>query len=281
MKVIDSIEAFRALRESWTREGKRVSFVPTMGYLHEGHLSLVDIAQNDADCVVVSIFVNPAQFNNPGDLDSYPRETDRDLKLLEDRGVVAVFLPTPEMMYGEGHQTWVTVDDLTEHYEGSGRPGHFRGVTTVVTLLFNIIQPHSAVFGEKDFQQLRVVERMTADLKLPIDILRGPLFREEDGLAMSSRNVRLDKEAKDKALLINQSLFEARQAFQNGERSSEKLTGILRENFKNLDNTTVDYITVVREDTLEAVETAPDKGGRMLTTVEVHGVRLLDNLALE
>ena len=175
--VLDTIDKARSEVQTLKRRGCRIGFVPTMGYLHEGHLSLVEIAKQHADVVLASIFVNPTQFNNPVDLEKYPRDIPRDLQLLGKVGTHGVFMPTPELMYSGVHESWVELSRLTADWEGAHRPGHFRGVTTVVSMLFNVVQPDVAVFGEKDFQQLRVIERMVDDLKFPLRIVRGALVR--------------------------------------------------------------------------------------------------------
>jgi pantoate--beta-alanine ligase len=192
MEVLDTPAAMREWSRARHRDGRRVGFVPTMGALHAGHLSLVDIAARHADDVVVSIFVNPLQFDRPSDFDAYPRPIDEDVERCREAGVAAVYAPTARTMYPEGFETHVEPGGLAAVMEGAARPGHFRGVTTVVTKLFGAVRPDVAVFGEKDFQQLAIIRRMTTDLDLGVEIIGAPIVREPDGLAMSSRNVRLD-----------------------------------------------------------------------------------------
>ena len=276
MFIAESIANLR--KEVWALKPARIAFVPTMGYLHEGHVSLVHLARKFADKVVVSIFVNPSQFNKSEDLEKYPRDLPRDLALLRAAETDGVFIPTPEMIYGAGYQSWVNLTELTKPLEGTFRPGHFQGVTTVVSILFNIVQPDFAVFGEKDFQQLRVIERMVEDLKFPIQIVRGPLIRDPDGLAMSSRNVRLGPEARGRALGISRGLRKAQAAFKKGEAKSSVLESIAQ-NELNDPAIKIEYITVADEATLSAVEIVSGPA-RILVALEVGGVRLIDNSAI-
>lgn len=278
IQQLDSIESARVFVAAAKAKAQRIGFVPTMGYLHAGHTSLVSLAKAQADVVVASIFVNPAQFNNPEDLKRYPRNVPGDLGLLAEAGVKAVYLPTPELMYQPGYQTWVEVSNVQKPWEGECRPGHFRGVATVVAMLFNIIQPNVAVFGEKDFQQLRLIEQMVLDLKFPIKIVRGPTLREADGLAMSSRNVRLGPDARVRALCLSRALFAARKAFQQGEKKAENLKSVA---LRELDHPEVklEYLALVEPENLKSVELANSKC-RVLIAAEIGGVRLIDNLGL-
>jgi pantoate--beta-alanine ligase len=276
--VADTIESIRRFVAEARASHRRIGFVPTMGYLHEGHLSLVRRAAAESDIVVASIFVNPTQFNNPEDLKKYPRDIPRDLQLLESVGTAAVFLPTPEMIYGPGFQTWVNLNELPLPFEGAHRPGHFQGVATIVSILFNLVEADCAVFGEKDFQQLRIIERMVADLKFRVRIIRGELVRDPDGLAMSSRNVRLTPESRAVALGISRGLRGAVDLFGAGERRAKvlrervaaELSGPLAE---------VDYISVADEATLLEVESVTTPA-RLLVAATIGGVRLIDNMAL-
>ncbi|MBN8549641.1 MAG: pantoate--beta-alanine ligase [Deltaproteobacteria bacterium] len=278
IRVLDSIPAVRAEVSGLKRQGKRIGLVPTMGYLHEAHLSLVTLVKQHCDVVLATIFVNPAQFNDPSDLEKYPRDIPRDLRMLESVGTHGVFIPTPSMMYGPAFESWVELSAMPLRHEGQHRPGHFRGVSTVVSMLFNVTQPDVAIFGEKDFQQLRILERMVDDLKFPIQVLRGPLVREPDGLAMSSRNVRLDAESRKKALSISRGLFEARAAFLGGERRADALRGFVVASLQ-AEGLSAEYIEVVEEDTLEP-KTTVDQNCRILVAVPVGPVRLIDNIAL-
>lgn len=209
MRICRSISDCRAAVKELRATGKTVAMVPTMGFLHAGHMSLVDTAKAEADHVVVSIFVNPTQFGENADLDAYPRDEERDLTMLREAGVALVFLPEVETMYPTGDETIVETTRLANMLHGEVRPGHFRGVTTVVARLFNIVQPDLAVFGEKDYQQLQVIKRMVADLHMPLTIIGAPTVREADGLAMSSRNVRLSTEDRQAALVLSKSLTAA------------------------------------------------------------------------
>lgn len=276
--VLDTIDSIRRFVAEVRGRGLRIGFVPTMGYLHDGHLSLVRRAAQESDVVVASIFVNPAQFNNPEDLTRYPRDIPRDLELLRSVGTAAVFLPTPEMIYAPGYQSWVNLKDLTTPLEGAHRPGHFQGVTTIVSILFNLVEADCAVFGEKDFQQLRIIERMVEDLKFRVKIVRGELVRDPDGLAMSSRNVRLSPEDRATALGISRGLRAATAAFEAGERRAGPLRDlVLRE--LPAPAAEIDYIAVAAEETLDEV-TVVTTPARILVAATIGGVRLIDNMAL-
>ncbi len=266
------------------REGERVVLVPTMGALHEGHLSLVERASEAGTKTVVSIFVNPKQFNVAADLERYPRDEERDLTLLRARGVDVVFAPDVDAMYPENFSTQVSVSRLTERWEGAGRPGHFEGVTTIVSLLFHLVSPDAAIFGEKDFQQLRVIEQMVRDLGLRVEILRAPLIRESDGLAMSSRNVRLSAEGREKAVTLSQSLKKAVGYVEQGGRDAEEILSVAKEELRPLieaGELVIDYLVVVDEGSLEPItELSPQKAARILLTASLEGIRLLDNMSL-
>lgn len=275
-----SAELTRAIVEL-KRQGKRIGFVPTMGALHDGHLSLVDIAKQNADVIVMSIFVNPTQFGNPEDLAKYPRTMETDCAMAKARGVNLMFTPTVSEIYPPNTEAAcrVIAGDCQEGYEGAGRPGHFNGVATVVSILFNIVQPDVSVFGEKDFQQLKVIEQMVRDLHFPIEIIPGALIRETDGLAMSSRNVRLDSGARETALSISRSLFKAQAAFKAGEKSTRKLRAAALEILENTPGLRLEYLEVVDANTLKQLELV-DSRAQMLLTATVAGVRLLDNVRL-
>jgi pantoate--beta-alanine ligase len=276
--VADTIESIRRFVDAARAKNLRIGFVPTMGYLHEGHLSLVRRAALESDLVVASIFVNPTQFNNPEDLKKYPRDIPRDLELLRSVGTAAVFLPTPEMIYGSGFQSWVNLKDLTSSLEGAHRPGHFQGVTTIVSILFNLVEADCAVFGEKDFQQLRIIERMVEDLKFRVKIIRGELVRDPDGLAMSSRNVRLSPESRAVALGISRGLRAAVAASTAGEHRAGTLRALVARELAGA-AVEIDYIAIADEATLSEVElvTGPS---RILVAATIGGVRLIDNMAL-
>ena len=256
----------------------RVGFVPTMGALHDGHLSLVDLAKADADAAVASVFVNPTQFDDAADLDAYPRTLDDDLAKLDAAGVAVAFCPDAAEVYPPGRpRARVDVPALTTVLEGEHRPGHFAGVCEVVLKLFNLVRPDVAAFGMKDFQQLRVIEAMTAALDLPVEILRGPTLRDDDGLAMSSRNRRLSAESRAAALAIPRSLDAAAGAWEQGERDPAALGGVLRDGLASLD---VDYAAVVDGGTLRPTEVA-GPGTLLAVAARVGLVRLIDNRLMD
>lgn len=257
-----------------------VGFVPTMGYLHKGHLSLIRRAKEECDHVIVSIFVNPTQFGPQEDLSKYPRDLDRDLNLIEPLGTDLIWMPTAEVMYPHGYQTWVEVEAITRPLEGAMRPGHFRGVTTVVAKLFNAVQPHRAYFGQKDAQQAAVIRQMTRDLSYPIEIVVCPIVREADGLAMSSRNVYLDAEQRKAATVLFRSLSAAKELYEAGERNAEKLRGKMTEVLAGEPLAKMQYVSCADYDTLE--ELSEINGKALLSmAVFVGKTRLIDNFVLE
>jgi pantoate--beta-alanine ligase len=277
MRTVITLTDLRSLRPTFP--GK-VGLVPTMGYLHEGHLSLIRRAREECDHVVVSIFVNPTQFGPKEDLSKYPRDLDRDLGLMEPLGVDLVWMPTAEIMYPKGYQTWVEVETVTRPLEGARRPGHFRGVTTVVAKLFNGVQPQRAYFGQKDAQQAAVIRQMTRDLNFPIEIVVCPIVREPDGLAMSSRNVYLDAEERKAATVLYRSLNAAKNVYQNGERDAKELRRIMREVIATEPLAQMQYVSCADYDTLEELETVT---GKTLLSMAVFlgKTRLIDNIVLE
>lgn len=279
MLRLHSIDEVRALVRSKRAKGKGIGFVPTMGALHKGHLSLVNQAKGLAESVLVSIFVNPLQFNDKADFEAYSIDIEKDARELEKLEIDALFMPSPSVIYPPEHKTRVCVSELSAILEGTSRPGHFEGVTTVVSILFGIVQPDIAVFGEKDFQQLRIIEQMVRDLELPIKIVRGKLVREEDGLAMSSRNARLSADGRKIAASISRGLFSAKSGFQSGERRGVELVKIARTEMEN-GGFVVDYVQLVKEESLESVDTA-GAGTRMLAAGVVDGVRLIDNVGFD
>jgi len=256
-----------------------VGFVPTMGYLHEGHLSLVRRARAECASVVVSIFVNPTQFGPNEDLDSYPRDLPRDLALLEAEGVDLVWTPTPEVMYPPGYQTWVTVDEITQVLEGARRPGHFRGVTTVVAKLFHGVQPQKAYFGQKDAQQARVIQQMVRDLNFPIEIVVCPIVREPDGLAMSSRNVYLNPDERRAATVLYRGLSAAKAAFEAGERDADRLRQIVADMVNAEPLAELQYVSCADPDTLQELH-GPVERALLSMAVFVGRTRLIDNFLL-
>ncbi|RPJ29077.1 MAG: pantoate--beta-alanine ligase [Chloroflexi bacterium] len=256
-----------------------VGLVPTMGYLHEGHFSLVRHAKEECEYVVVSIFVNPTQFGPQEDLSKYPRDLDRDLSLLESLGVDLVWVPTAEAMYPPGYQTWVEVETVTRPLEGAMRPGHFRGVTTIVAKLFNGVQPDRAYFGQKDAQQAAVIRQMRRDLNFPIEIVICPIVREPDGLAMSSRNVYLDPEERNAATVLYRSLNATKNAYENGERQAENLRQIMKDVLASEPLAQMQYVSCADYDTLEELEKVTGK--TLLSMAVFFGkTRLIDNFVL-
>lgn len=268
-------EATRAL----TRAGKRLGFVPTMGALHEGHLSLVRAARAACDVVAASIFVNPTQFGPSEDLAKYPRSFERDCELMESEGVELLFAPSAEEMYPAGAVTWVTVEGLSDKLDGRSRPGHFRGVTTVVAKLFHIVEADAAFFGQKDAAQVAIIRRMVRDLNLPVEIVVCPIVRESDGLAMSSRNAYLDPEQRRQALVLHESLLLVQQLVDAGERNAAWLVEAGREEFAGESGVRLDYFEIVNPDTLDPVENVSE-GALVVVAAYVGSTRLIDNLVL-
>ena len=262
------------------QSGKTVVLVPTMGYFHEGHLTLMREGRKHGDALIVSIFVNPKQFGPAEDLQRYPRDLERDVTLAESVGVDVVFAPEAGAMYEEGFQTHVDLELLPGHLCGPSRPGHFRGVATVVAKLFNIIRPHVAIFGEKDYQQLAVIRRMVRDLNFGIRIVGVPTVREPDGLAMSSRNTYLSEEERHAALSLFASLQRAQQAVTAGEREAGTLIRLTSEFITSHPYTKIDYVAVCDPDTLEDVNRI-DKPALMALAVWAGGTRLIDNAILK
>jgi pantoate--beta-alanine ligase len=277
MQTVSSLPDLRSARLLLSG---RVGLVPTMGYLHEGHLSLVRRAREDCEHVIVSIFVNPTQFGPSEDLAKYPRDLERDLSLLEPLGTHLGWMPTAEMMYPDGFQTWVDVEAMTRPLEGAMRPGHFRGVATVVAKLFNAVQPHKAYFGQKDAQQAAVIRQMTRDLNFPIEIVVCPIVREPDGLAMSSRNVYLDPEQRKAATVLYRSLTAAKEAYDQGERDAETLRRKMKEVLASEPLAQVQYVSCADYDTLEELDTLQGKA-LLSMAVFVGKTRMIDNFVLE
>ncbi|NOY75345.1 MAG: pantoate--beta-alanine ligase [Kiritimatiellaeota bacterium] len=275
MEVFKTICEIREFSIERKKRGERVGFVPTMGFLHEGHLSLVDEARRHADVVVVSIFVNPTQFGPNEDLDVYPRDFERDAELCESRGVDAIFAPSANEMYPTVNTTWVEETSLTKRLCGADRPTHFRGVTTVVSKLFNVVCPDVAVFGEKDYQQAAVVKKMVADLNFGVEIIVAPIVRESDGLALSSRNKYLSVEERGNALAIRQSLLDAKSAVADGERDSTKLADAAVSRISRAGGR-VDYVEIADPDTLEPLLEIGDEAV-MLIAAYFGATRLIDN----
>ena len=280
MKICATIAEARAACLDARASRGRLGLVPTMGALHEGHLSLVRAAKAQCDVVAVSIFVNPTQFGPTEDLSKYPRQFDRDRRLLEKEGVDILFAPPVEEIYPGGGVTWVLVESLSEKLDGRSRPGHFRGVTTIVAKLFHIIEPAAAFFGEKDAAQLAVIRRMVRDLNFPVEIVACPIVREPDGLAMSSRNAYLNREERSRALVLQRSLQEARQRFQGGERCAAKLISAAKDAIASEPHVALDYFEIVDPDTLDPVGRISQKT-LVAVAARVGSTRLIDNVVLE
>ncbi len=280
MKILKTKEDMQAWSGAKKREGKTISFVPTMGYLHAGHVSLLEQGRPLSDELVLSIFVNPTQFGPSEDLDAYPVNIEKDLKLAEQAGVTAVFLPNKEEMYGERYQTRVALDHLPHHLCGKSRPVHFGGVATVVTKLFNIVMPDVAVFGKKDYQQLRVIQQMTRDLDFNIEIFGGDIVRETDGLAMSSRNAYLTSEQRKSALCLSQAISLAKKIIKAGETSVPTILRAMEAHIQSFDHTDIDYIEFCDPTTLDAVEII-DGQVVVALAVQIGKSRLIDNALID
>ncbi len=277
MEVVRTIAEIRELRQQLTGS---VGFVPTMGYLHEGHLALVKHARAENAIVVVSIFVNPTQFGPSEDLGTYPRDLDRDLKLLEKEKTDVVFVPFEEEIYPSEFSTWVDVEKVAERLEGASRPGHFRGVATMVAKLFNIVQPTKAYFGQKDAQQAIVIRRMVADLNMMVEIVVVPTVRESDGLAMSSRNTYLSPKERQAATILFRALSLARQLWQGGEKDADKIRQQMTSLIQREPLAKIDYVSIADVDTLEELKVI-DRPTLASLAVRIGQTRLIDNMTLE
>lgn len=276
MEIIRNVADMQQRALALRAQGKRIAFVPTMGWLHEGHLSLLRAGRERGDVLVLSIFVNPTQFGQGEDFESYPRDLGRDAALAETAGTDIIFAPEAADMYPRGYASYVDVEGLTGVLCGASRPGHFRGVTTVVTKLFTIVQPHLALFGRKDFQQLAVIRRMTADLNLPVEIVGMPIVREADGLAMSSRNVYLSAEERRQGLALSAALAEARRLAATGERDAAAVLAAVRQVLSRMPLARIDYAEICHQATLQAQEQLDDDSV-LLLAVFVGQTRLIDN----
>ena len=279
MKIINSIVHMQALAIAPEREGRRIAFVPTMGFLHEGHASLLREGRERGDVLVLSIFVNPIQFGRNEDLDRYPRDLERDCQIAEACGVDIVFIPTAAEMYPTGFQTGVSVKEISLPLCGASRPGHFDGVATVVAKLFNIVRPDVALFGNKDYQQLAVIRRMTADLNMPVEIIGMPIVREADGVAMSSRNAYLSPPERQSALCLIQAIRRARELFADGERSIIALMQATRAVIEQEAAAVIDYIEFRDGTTLQELEAA-DGNTLLALAIKIGQTRLIDNTVL-
>ena len=278
MEIINRSQRMRSVSRKMRRDDKSIGIVPTMGALHEGHLSLVREARRMCDTVVISIFVNPKQFGPGEDFQNYPRDLTKDTMLLGDYNVDYIFAPPPEEIYPKGFATFVEVANLSEHLEGAARPGHFRGVATVLTILFNIVRPDFAFFGQKDAQQTLVVRRLVRDLAIDTEIVVLPTVREQSGLAFSSRNAYLAEEDRRAAPVLYRALARAESAYAEGERSGKKLTEIVRADIEREPRAQVDYVSVNDADTLERLDRLEDRPVLISLAVRFGKTRLIDNI---
>lgn len=281
MRVITEVNDLRRIVGEARNGGKSIGFVPTMGFLHQGHLALMTQARSENELVVASVFVNPTQFGPNEDFEAYPRNPEKDQALMAGAGVDIVFLPSVETMYPAGYETYVEVGgSLTKGLCGASRPGHFRGVTTIVAKLFNLVQPDKAYFGRKDAQQVAVIQRMVMDLNIPVEIVPCPIVREADGLALSSRNTYLSEGERQEALVLSQSLQLAEDAVASGERSAAALKELIQAKIAASPSAAVDYIEIVDAGALTAMETL--QGSVLIAlAVKVGKTRLIDNCVLE
>ncbi|MGD9242339.1 MAG: pantoate--beta-alanine ligase [Desulfobacterales bacterium] len=279
VKVIPTVKQMQERAESLRLDGRRIACVPTMGFLHDGHLSLMRIAKQRADVLVVSVFVNPAQFGPEEDFETYPRNLERDLELCAKEDVDIVFTPETGALYSDDYQSYVKLEHLPHHLCGLSRPVFFTGVATVVCKLFNIVRPHIAVFGEKDYQQLLIIRRMVQDLNFNIEIIGGPIVREKDGLAMSSRNAYLTPDQRPAALTLYRSLVQARKRVETGERDAARILKEVRDLITAQPETDIDYLSICDPETLIDVERI-DRTALMALAVKVGKTRLIDNTIL-
>lgn len=277
MQIARTIVEIKTLRK---KSLGSVGFVPTMGYLHEGHLTLVRQARSENSVVVVSIFVNPTQFGLAEDFRTYPRDLERDLAMLEEAKTDVVFMPSNEDMYPEGYSSWVAVEKITDRLEGSCRPGHFKGVTTIVTKLFNIVEPNRAYFGQKDFQQATVIKKMTTDLNMNLEIIVVPTVREIDGLAMSSRNVYLNSQERQAAIILFKALTLAQQLRKTGEKNAERIRQEMIALISREPLAKIDYASITDIETLEEL-TKIDRPAVASLAVRIGKTRLIDNIIIE
>ena len=280
MRTIHDPREMQRLVEEYRRAGRSIGLVPTMGALHEGHLSLIRRCRGENDVAIMTLFVNPIQFNRKDDLDRYPRDLERDSRMARETGVDIVFAPGMAQMYPEGFATYITVEGITDRWEAASRPGHFRGVATVCAKLFTICRPHRAYFGQKDYQQSRVVRRMVSDLNLDLEIIVLPTVREADGLALSSRNVLLNPEERREATVLSRALMEAQTAVRAGERDASRLASAIEAHIRTAPLAVVDYVGVCDPHTLEPLS---EITGRAVAVVAASfgTTRLIDNAILE
>lgn len=276
MKIINNIKEIRKQVKDWKNDGLSVALVPTMGYLHEGHESLIKKASEDNDKVIVSIFVNPMQFGINEDLSTYPRNIDRDSSICEKNGASLIFNPSVEEMYTDEFSTFVDLNNLTSGLCGKSRPTHFRGVCTVVSKLFNIVNPDKAYFGQKDAQQLSIIKQMVTDLNFDVEIVNCPIVREADGLAKSSRNTYLSKEERQASTIINKSLKKAKALIKSGERDSKNVINFIKNEISKEPLAKIDYVSIVDNNTIKNIKTIED-GSLIAVAVFIGNTRLIDN----
>ena len=280
IEIITTVKEMQERSDKVRCQGKTIVFVPTMGFLHEGHLSLIREGKKYGDDIVVSIFVNPAQFGPGEDLETYPRNFERDLELLQKEAVSAVFAPDITEIYGQNFQTYIELEKLPNHLCGLSRPVFFKGVATVVTKLFNIVKPHVTIFGQKDYQQLTVIRQMVRDLNFDIKVIGAPTVRESDGLAMSSRNTYLTSEQRISALALNKSLNKAQRLVENGLKDAAKVIDTTAQLIRSHPETEIDYINICDPETLDDMKTI-DRPALMALAVKVGKARLIDNMILK
>jgi len=279
MKICYTIDDMREACRGVRRGGQRLGFVPTMGALHEGHLSLVRAARHRCEVVAASIFVNPTQFGPNEDLAKYPRAFERDRELLEKEGVELLFAPSVEEMYPAGAVSWVTVEGMSDRLDGRSRPGHFRGVTTVVAKLFHVVEPDAAFFGQKDAAQIAIIRRMVSDLKFPVEIVACPIVREADGLAMSSRNAYLDPSQRRQALVLYPALMRVKECWEAGERDAARLVAVGCMEIASESAVRLDYFEIVDGESLDPVSKI-EKGALVVVAAFVGATRLIDNVVV-
>jgi len=281
MQLVKTVSEMKQIVKNFKKEGKTIGFVPTMGYLHQGHLSLLDAANKENDIVVLSIFVNPTQFAPNEDLDKYPRDFERDSELAKEHGTDVIFFPTPEIMYPNGYNSYVISERLDKNLCGAKRPGHFKGVMTVVLKLFNIVSPDNTYFGQKDIQQARIIEQMIEDFNLDVKLHIMPIIREQDGLAMSSRNVYLSENERAQATVLFESLRHAKKLFEQGEKTSETIKKEVEKTINKASLAKVDYVELVDYKNLNELK-GEIKGKSILALAVYFGkTRLIDNIILE
>ncbi|MFA5179912.1 MAG: pantoate--beta-alanine ligase [Syntrophales bacterium] len=276
MKIVETVKEMQDYAESLRIAGKKIAFVPTMGYFHEGHLDLMRVGRKRGDCLVISIYVNPTQFGPNEDLAKYPRDFERDRKMAASVGVDVIFYPPNEEMYPEHYQTYVNVEGVTDNLCGLSRPGHFRGVTTVCCKLFNMVKPHVTIFGKKDFQQLTAIKRMVIDLNMDLEIVAMQTTRENDGLAMSSRNIYLKPEERESALSLSRSLKMAKEMYDRGERDATVIIKKVRTFIGDHHHARIDYVQICDTKTMKDIERL-DSESVLALAVRVGAARLIDN----